>query len=81
MGTIFGGACRWDLPSRFRADSAPLLQSQAGIHWISRPPEGQLSGFVFTDGSASNPTDPTLARAGWGIVQVDEAGNFLAGCY
>ena len=44
------------------------------ISWDVPPPHGMLRGVVYTDGATFNGDDPQLARAGYGIAQLD--GNF-----
>ena len=50
------------------------------IFWFNRPPEGRLSGILFTDGSGMWP-GTCLARAGWAVVQTDRFGNVEAAAY
>ena len=60
---------------------SPLVSSQAGVFWVNRPADGGLSGNIFPDGSALDPSNPLLSRAGWGLAMVDDNGFFIAGCY
>ena len=39
------------------------------------------NGFVFGDGSASNPAHPEIARAGFAVVQINEEGELLRAIY
>ena len=39
------------------------------VIWIKVPPNGVFQGRVFVDGSATDPTEEILRRAGWAIVQ------------
>ena len=68
-------------PSPLELAPPPLRECQAHIVWINRPASGALTGNIFPDGSAMDPTDPLLSRAGWGLAQVDDDGGFVAGCY
>ncbi|CAK0805798.1 unnamed protein product, partial [Prorocentrum cordatum] len=45
--------------------------------WIRKPPLGFSQGRAFVDGSATDPEDEVLRRAGWSIVVHSEAGQVL----
>ncbi|CAK0820940.1 unnamed protein product, partial [Prorocentrum cordatum] len=47
------------------------------VNWVKRPRNGYLQGRVFVDGSASDPAEQILRRAGWAIVQYGEMGLVL----
>ena len=43
------------------------------VNWVNnrRPPDGYMSGLIFTDGSGLFGQHPQLRRSGWAIIQVD----------
>jgi len=57
------------------------LEEVGLIQWHNRPASGRMSGNLFLDGSGRFPQIPCLRRAGWAVVQVDDAGQLISAAF
>ena len=48
---------------------------------MGKSPGLRFPQLLFTDGSASEATQPAIAAAGWSVDMTDAAGNFVAAAF
>ena len=73
---LFSRALYPDLRTR-----APPPTYREIIRWAGVGTIGTFSGSVYLDGSAFQPEDSVLCRAGWAVVQISPDGSMLQECY
>ena len=73
--------CRGLFPSPARCFPVPEARIEDQVVWIGVPAGWKFSGPFFVDGSAFHSRFSGLSRAGWSIIQIDRAGNLIAGAF
>ena len=51
--------------------------NQLTVHWLIEPPDGVLSGSIYTDGSAIHSEIRAASRAGWGVAMIAEGSDCI----
>ena len=58
--------------------AVPARPTEATFEWVLRPPDGMLTGTIYTDGSRLDGLIPLLAVNGWAFVAVSDDGTITA---
>ena len=58
--------------------AVPARPTEATFEWILRPPDGLLTGTIYTDGSRLDGLAPLLAVNGWAFAAVSDDGTTTA---
>ena len=57
------------------------VEQQEKVFWYKKPADGFLRGLIFSDGSALNPAEASIRRAGWSLVQVSASGEVVSAAF
>ena len=52
--------------------AVPSKPTEATFEWVQRPPDGLVTGTIYTDGSRLDGKFPTLAVNGWAFVAIND---------
>ena len=56
----------------------PPKPAEATFEWVIRPPDGLVTGTIYTDGSRLDGKFPTLAVNGWAFVAINDSNQITA---